>query len=154
MPHILYKYWQHQRVTWDTGNCHPSKNNVNRSEAMLPSCAVNNYHIILNVNLWHCLHYIWFQNSPGQVNIWVCILYLIKSNAHTTPVRIFGESYAHKFDLHSWCFFNITRSQTIPPIAMFHHVLGFGFMIQQLILIFIKCLSANQNSHFTWKYNL
>ena len=31
------------------------------------------------------------------MNIWVCISYSINSNAHTTPVRIYGEPYAHKF---------------------------------------------------------
>ena len=52
----------------------------------------------------------------------------IYSNAHTTPVRIYGEPYAHKF-----CavdnFWNITRRQVISPIATFHHVLGRGFVI-------------------------
>ena len=38
-----------------------------------------------------------FQNNPGQVNIWVCMSYSVNSNAHTTPVRTYGESYAHKF---------------------------------------------------------
>ena len=36
---------------------------------MLPSRAVNNSYIILNVDYIHRLHYIWFQNNPGQVNI-------------------------------------------------------------------------------------
>ena len=39
---------------------------------MLPSRAVNNYYIILNVSVIkyvHRLHYVWFQNNPGQVNI-------------------------------------------------------------------------------------
>ena len=39
----------------------------------------------------------------------------------------------------------------ISPIAKFHHVLGRGFMIQREILIFIKCLSANQNQLFYMK---
>ena len=43
-------------------------------------------------------------------------------------------------------FWNITRRQAISPVAKFHHVLGRGFMIQRVILIFIKCLSANQKS--------
>ena len=60
---------------------------------------------------------------------WVCISYYVKSNALTTPVRIYGEPYAHKFctvDI----FWNITRRQAISPVANSHHVLGRGFMIQ------------------------
>ena len=39
------------------------------------------------------------QNWCGncQVNIWVCISCSVNSNAHTTPVRIYGDPYAHKF---------------------------------------------------------
>ena len=36
---------------------------------MLPSRAVNIFFRILNVNKMHRLHYVWFQNNPGQVNI-------------------------------------------------------------------------------------
>ena len=36
-------------------------------------------------------------------------------------------------------------------ITRCHHMLGRGFMIQQVILIFIKCLSANQNQLFYMK---
>ena len=50
-------------------------------------------------------------------------------------------------------FWNITRQQAISPVATFHHVLGCGFMIQRLILIFTICLSANQNQLFYMKYN-
>ena len=47
--------------------------------------------------------------------------------------------------------YHITRRQAISPIAKFHHVLGRGFMIQRVILIFIKCLSANQIQLFYMK---
>ena len=61
-----------------------------------------------------------------------------------TPFRIYGKLYAHKF-----CavdnFWNIARRQAISSVPKFHHVLGRGFMIQRMILLFIKCLSANQN---------
>ena len=71
-------------------------------------------------------------------------------SAHTTPVRIYGEPYAHKF-----CavdnFLNITCYQAISPVVMFHHMLGHGFMIPRVIFIFIKCLSANQNQLFYMK---
>ena len=125
------------------GNCHLEKTNVD-------SRAVNNYYFILNVHQIHRLHYVWFQNNPVQVNICVCISLSVCSNAHTTPVRIYGEPYAHKF-----CavviFWKITRRQAISPVAKFHHVLGRGFKIQRVILIFIKCLSANQNQQFYMK---
>ena len=88
-------------------------------------------------------------------------------------VRIYGEPYAHKFcavDI----LWNIACRQAISPLAKFQQVLGRCFMIQRVILIFIKCLSANQNhlfymkvwywflsnvsqpiriKYFTWKYN-
>ena len=73
-----------------------------------------------------------------------CISYFVYSNAQMTPVRIFGEPYAHKIcavDI----FGNISRSQAISPVAKSHHVLGRGLMIQRVILIFIKCFLANQN---------
>ena len=77
-----------------------------------------------------------------------------KFSAYTTPVRIYGEPYVHKF----WAvdiFGNITHHQAISPVAKFHHVLGRGIMIQRVILIFIKCLSANQNQLFyIWKCNI
>ena len=98
----------------------------------------------------HHLHNIWFQNNPGQVNIPACISYSVNWKAHTTPVRIYGEPYTHKFcavDL----FWNITHHQAISPDAKFHHVLGPGFMIQWVKLIFVKCLSANQNRLFYMK---
>ena len=47
--------------------------------------------------------------------------------------------------------FNITRRQAISPVVNFHHALGRGFMIQRVILIFIKCLSANRNQLFSLK---
>ena len=67
-----------------------------------------------------------------------------------TPVRIYGEPYEHKFcavDI----FWNITRRQAISPIAKTHHVLRHDYMIQRVILIFIKCVSANQNQLFYMK---
>ena len=67
-----------------------------------------------------------------------------------TPVRIYGETHAQKFcavDI----FLNITRRQAITPVAKFRYLLGHGFMIQRVILIFIKCHSANQNQLFYMK---
>ena len=72
----------------------------------------------------------------GQVNIWVCISYSVNWNAHMMPVRFYDELYAHKFGAVDF-FWNITRRQAILPVTKFHHVLGRGFMIQRVILIFI-----------------
>ena len=121
-------------------NCHPDKTNVNLGFASVDigfigvTSSHNNHYIILNVNKIHRLHYAWFQNHPGQVNIWVCISYSLNS---TTPGRIYGEPYMHKFCAVN-IFWNITRRQAISPVAKFHHVLGLGFMIQRVKLIFIN----------------
>ena len=48
-------------------------------------------------------------------------------------------------------FLNITRHQAISSVSKFDQVLGRGLMIQQVILIFIKCVSANQNRLFYMK---
>ena len=48
-------------------------------------------------------------------------------------------------------FWNIILCQALTPVSMFHHVFGSDFTIQQVILIFIKCLSANQNHLFYMK---
>ena len=51
---------------------------------------------------------------------------------------------------------NITCHQAISSVAKIHHMLGRGFIIQQVILIFIKCFSVSQSELFliTWKYNI
>ena len=73
---------------------------------------------------------------------WICVIVFRTSpcikNGHTTPVRIYSEPSSG----------NITRRQAISLVAKFHHVLWRGFMIQRVNLIFIKCLSANQNQLF------
>ena len=56
--------------------------------------------------------------------------------------------YAHRFCAVDIFFWNITGCQAVSPVAKFHHVLERGFMIQPVILIFIKCLSANQDQLF------
>ena len=42
-------------------------------------------------------------------------------------------------------FWKITRRQALSPVTKFHHVLGRGFMVKRVILIFIKCLLSNHN---------
>ena len=90
-------------------------------EAMLPSRAVKIIHRL-------------YQNNPGKLNILVCISYSVNSNAHTTPVRIYGEPHPHKF-----CAVNIFleyhSSSSKSPVAKFDHVLGRDFMIQRVLLI-------------------
>ena len=110
----------------------------------LPSRAVNNYYIILNVSVIkyvHRLHNVWFQNNPSQVNICVCILF--------KPVRIYGKPYAHKFcavDIF-WEYHpsstNITRCEVPLHVKAWFH--------DSPVDIDIKCLSPNQNQLFYMK---
>ena len=152
---LLYRYWLHERVTRDIVT--PRKPLWNEAKPrltlvfeggqfpMLPSCADNIYYIILNVIWIHHLHYVWYQNNPGQVKICVCISYSIYSNAHTTPVRIFGEPYTHKFcavDI----FWNITRCLVPSHVkAWFHDSAG---DINFLSNIF----QPIRFNYLTWKY--
>ena len=56
----------------------------------------------------------------------VYILYSVNSNAHTTPVRNYGEPYTQQFcavDI----FFEFTRRQAISFVAKFHHALKVWF---------------------------
>ena len=64
------------------------------------------------------IKYMSTQNNPGQVHICVCISYSVNSNAPTTPVRIYGEPYAHKFCVVD-IFWNITRNHAISPPVKF-----------------------------------
>ena len=68
--------------------------------------------------------YITFGLKTIQVK-WI-FEFVFNSNAHTTPVRIYGEPYAHKFcavDI----FWKITCRRAISPVVKLHHVLGSGF---------------------------
>ena len=67
-----------------------------------------------------------------------------------TLIRRQSESMVNRMRINSAqsIFFGIS------PVAKFHHVIGRGFMIQRVILIFIKSLSANQYQYFTWKYKI
>ena len=127
------------------GNCHPV---TPRGDNFPCYPIVQSIFIILYWMLilsMHLLYYVWFQNNPGQVNIWVYISSSVNSNAHMTPDRIYGEPYVHQFcgvDI----FLNITRRQVISPVAQFHHLLGCGFVNQWVILIFTKCLSILHES--------
>lgn len=69
------------------------------------------------------------------MNTCACISYSVYSDAHMRPIRIFCERKAHKFYAGD-NFWNITGRQEMSPVAMFHNVLGRGFVIQQVILIF------------------
>ena len=97
---------------------------------------------ILNVNWIHRL----YQNNPGQVNIWVCISYSVNSNAHTTPIIIYGEPYANKF-CGVYIFWNIIRRQVISPVAKFHHVLGLvSYDSASVIGFYQMCLSQSEST--------
>ena len=87
------------------------------------------------------------------------ISYSVNSNAHTTPVRIYGEPYAHRFyavdislEYHRSSS-NITRCQVPSRVrAWFHDSAGdiseSTILHESIILIFIKYLSDNQNRLF------
>ena len=116
---------------------------------MLPSLAVNIYHIVLNVNEIHCLHYVWFQSNQGRVNVWVCVSHFVNQ----LFIRRQAESMVNRsrLILRSRYFLeyhpsssNITRYQG--PSR-----LGRGLMIQRVVLILFKCLLANQNRLFYMK---
>ena len=104
--------------------------------------------LIQKTSTWSTLRLVSKQSRWSKK---LCLYFVLRIlNAHTTPVRIYGEPYSHKF-----CtvdnFWNITGRQATSPVATFQHVLGRGFMIPRVILIFIKCLSANQNQLFHMK---
>ena len=114
---------------------------------MLPSRAVNNYYII--PMLFKYIVYITsgFKTCTIQVKLILVLVICIYSNVQMTPVRVYGEPYAHIFcavDI----FWNIARLQAISPVAKSHYVLRRGLMIQLEILNFFKCFSANQNQLF------
>mgnify|MGYP003690464617 CR=1 FL=1 len=137
------------------GNCHTKKTNATEAEPRL-TLVFEDWHFpcdplvqsIINILYWMLIKnnvYITFGiKTTGKVINSVCISYSVNSNALTMPVRIYGEPYAHKFCVID-IFWNITRRQGMSPVARFHHVLGRSFVIQRVILIFIKCLSVNQN---------
>ena len=71
---------------------------LSRTNEYLSSYSVNSNVHAAPVRIYGKLYaYVWFQNNPGQVKIWVCISYSVNSNVHTTLIRIYGEPYAHKF---------------------------------------------------------
>ena len=51
------------------GKLSPRKKQCRPMLPMLPSHALKNYNIILNVNKIHRLHKGWFPNNPGQLNV-------------------------------------------------------------------------------------
>ena len=95
--------------------------------------------------------YITFGFKTIQVK-WIT-LYSVNLNAHTTPVRIYGESYAHKFcavDI----FRNITRRQVISHVAKFHHVLGVVSWYNGWYWFLSNVSQPITINYFTWKYNI
>ena len=107
---ILYKYWLHERVTWDISpqenQCRPRRSRglhwFSRGDnfpcyPLVQSIYLYYTECYLIIKYMHRLHYVWIQNNPGQVNVWICVSYSVNLNAHTTPVRIYDEPYVHKF---------------------------------------------------------
>ena len=114
---------------------------------MLTSCAGNIYHIILNAteNIPYTLRRV-SKQSRSSVEYLRLFLYSVYSNAQIRPGKIYmyGKLFVQEF-CPVYIFWNISRRQAITPVAKFRHVLGRGFMIQRVILIFIKNFSGNQN---------
>ena len=103
--------------------------------------------IILYWMLIKYIVYISFGFKTIQVKWIFEFVFRTPLNPTLKPVKMYGEPYVHKFSTID-NFLNFTRRQAISPVVKFHHVMGRGFMIQRVILIFIKCLSANQNQLF------
>ena len=114
---------------------------------MLTSCAGNIYHIILNAteNIPYTLRRV-SKQSRSSVEYLRLFLYSVYSNAQIRPGKIYmyGKLFVQEF-CPVYIFWNISRRQAITTVAKFRHVLGRGFMIQRVILIFIKNFSGNQN---------
>ena len=45
-------------------------------------------------------------------------------------------------------------SPVVKQVAKFNHVLGRGFVLQRVKLIFIKCCQQIRMNYFTWMYNI
>ena len=63
------------------------------------------------------------------------------------PIRRQSESMVNRTRINSAqsiFFWNITRRQAVSPVAKLHYVLGRGFMIQRVILIFYQ-MSLSQS---------
>ena len=158
---ILYKYGLHKRVSWEIVT--PRKPILTKAKPrltlvfegrqfpMLPSFAVNYYYIILNVNIKYIV-YITYGFKTNWVK-WIFV-FVFHIPYIQTLIRHQSESMVNSARINyaqSIFFWNITRRQTISPVAKSRHVLVRGFMIHRVIFIFIKCRSANQNQLFYMK---
>ena len=102
------------------------------------------------------LHYIYvcFQNNPGQVNIWGCISFSVNSNAHTTPVRIYGDPFAHKF-----CAVDIfgeyqSAVKQYHPLPSSITCLGVVSWLSGLYWFLSNVSQPIRINYFSWKYNI
>ena len=107
----------------------------------------SNQHIITNnINYWIVTNII---HEPVLIG---ASLHTI-SNTHTTPVRINGEPYVHKF-----CAFdniwNITRRQAMSHVAKFHHVLGRGSWFSRWYVFLTYVSRTVSIKYLTCKYNI
>ena len=130
---ILYKYWLHERVTWEIIN--PRKPMITVAIWFSRGDNFPCYPLvqsIINILYWMLIKHVVYITSGFKTIQWIS--YSVNSNAHTTPVRTYGEPYAHKYcavDI----FWKITRRQAISPVAKFDQVLGRCFMLQRVILL-------------------
>ena len=146
----------------NVGNCHPEKIHCrptqsqgwqwfSRGDNFQHYPLVQSIIIIITRVYWMLIKYITSGFKTMQVK-WIFVLVFCILYIQTTPVRISGELYAHKFcavDI----FWNITRHQAISPIAKFHHSFGSGLIIQRVILI-LSIVSELIIINFIWKYNI
>ena len=101
---------------------------------------------------WMLIKYI-VKITFGFKTIQVKWIFVFRTPYIHTLIRRQSESMVNRTRINSAqsIIFYITRRQAISTVAKLHHVIGRGFVIQRVILIFIKCLSANQNQLFYMK---
>ena len=83
LKEIFYEYWLHVRITLDIVTWRKPLSTEAKVDSGFWGVTISNVNllcrIILNIDWIHLLHYIWFQNNLGQVNICNCIS--VHSNA-------------------------------------------------------------------------
>ena len=140
--HILYKYWLHERGPWEIVN--PRKPMSTGAKPRLT--------LVFEGSTLRLV------SKQSRSSEYLCFYFVLRIFKRSWMRRKW-ESMVNRTSINSaqsiiFKFWNITRRQPISPVATFHRVLGRGFMIQRVVLIFIKCLSAIRINYFTWKYNI
>ena len=117
---------------------------VDISFPMLPSRAINNCYI----NWMFFTYIVYLTRGFKTIQVTFICEFVFCTLLIQRLIRRQSDSMVNRMRIHSaqsifiW---KINRREAISTVAKLHHVIGRGLMIQQVILIFIKCLSANQN---------